>query len=204
MAAGKSTVARLLAARFERGVHVEGDVFRRSIVSGREDVTPAPSAEALAQLRLRCRLAAAAADGYFEAGFGVALEDVAAGPILGDYRAMIRSRPCHVIVLLPSAEAVAAREAGRDHKGYGVCTVEQLYEGFVGTTPRVGIWLDTTHLAPEETVEQILARTSSTRSPVVVADYDADWPFLFERLADAPPAGGPPLAAHGAPGARPP
>src|SRR4051812_8282207 len=154
MAAGKSTVARLLAARFERGVHVEGDVFRRSIVSGREDVTPAPSAEALAQLRLRCRLAAAAADGYFEAGFGVALEDVAAGPILGDYRAMIRSRPCHVIVLLPSVEAVAAREAGRDRKGYGAWTVEQLSEGFVGTTPRVGIWLDTTHLGPEETVEE--------------------------------------------------
>ncbi|WP_249019480.1 zeta toxin family protein [Conexibacter sp. S30A1] len=34
MAAGKSTVARLLAARFERGVHLEGDVFRRSIGAG--------------------------------------------------------------------------------------------------------------------------------------------------------------------------
>lgn len=39
MAAGKSTVARLLAARFERGVHLEGDVFRRSIVRGREEMT---------------------------------------------------------------------------------------------------------------------------------------------------------------------
>jgi len=37
-AAGKSTVAQLLAARFERGVHLEGDVFRRSIVSGREEM----------------------------------------------------------------------------------------------------------------------------------------------------------------------
>src|SRR6184192_104019 len=32
MAAGKSTVAHLLASRFDRGVHLEGDVFRRSIV----------------------------------------------------------------------------------------------------------------------------------------------------------------------------
>ena len=86
MAAGKTTVARLLASRFPRGVHVEGDLFRRSIVSGREEVTPELRPEAMEQLRLRCRLAAAAADIYAEAGFTVALEDVVAGPLLGDYR----------------------------------------------------------------------------------------------------------------------
>lgn len=159
MAAGKSTVARLLASRFERGVFLEGDVFRRSIVSGRKEITPELAPEALEQLRLRYRLAAAVADGYFEAGFSVALEDVVAGPILDDYCTMIRSRPCHVVVLLPSLEAVTAREAGREHKGYGDWTIEQLYEGFLSDTPRVGLWLDTTNLTPEETVEEILAKT---------------------------------------------
>jgi GrpB-like predicted nucleotidyltransferase (UPF0157 family) len=183
MAAGKSTVARLLAARFARGVHLEGDVFRRSIVSGREEMTPDPSPEALEQLRMRYRLAAAAADTYSEAGFTVALEDVAAGRLLGDYRTMIRSRPCHVIVLMPSVRAVAAREAGRDHKGYGAWTVEQLHEGFLTATPRVGIWLDTTDLTPEETVDELLAQTTSARSPVVVSDYDEAWATLFEQLA---------------------
>jgi predicted kinase len=161
MAAGKSTVAGLLASRCERGVHLEGDVFRESIVSGREEVTPDPSPEALNQLRLRYRLAAAAADTYFEAGFTVALEDVVAGPLLADYRTMIRNRPCHAIVLLPAIEAVAAREAGREQKGYGAWTIEQLHEGFVATTPRVGIWLDTTELTPAETVDEILARTAT-------------------------------------------
>jgi GrpB-like predicted nucleotidyltransferase (UPF0157 family) len=183
MAAGKSTVARLLASHFERGVHLEGDVFRRSILSGREEITPDPSPEALEQLRLRYRLAAAAADTYFEAGFSVALEDVVAGPLLGDYRTMIRSRPCHVIVLLPTPEIVAAREATREHEGYGAWTIEQLYDGFVASTPRVGIWLDTTQLTPEETVEEILARTTSTRSPIVVAEYDEAWPRVFAELA---------------------
>jgi GrpB-like predicted nucleotidyltransferase (UPF0157 family)/chloramphenicol 3-O-phosphotransferase len=183
MAAGKSTVARLLASRFERGVHLEGDLFRRSIVSGRIEMTPDPSPEALEQLRLRYGLAAAAADGYFEAGFGVALEDVVAGPMLGDYRTMIRSRPCHMIVLLPSVESLAAREAGREHRGYGAWTVEQLYDGFVSGTPRVGLWLDTTRLTPEETVEEILAQTTSSRSPIVVTDYNSDWPFHFEEIA---------------------
>lgn len=46
MAAGKSTVARLLASRFERGVYLEGDAFRRSILTGREEMTPDPSPEA--------------------------------------------------------------------------------------------------------------------------------------------------------------
>ena len=46
------------------GVHVEGDVFRRFIVSGRCEMTPEPSGEALAQLRLRYRLTAEIAEHY--------------------------------------------------------------------------------------------------------------------------------------------
>ena len=40
MAAGKSTVAEALARRFDRAVHLRGDVFRRMIVSGRAPITP--------------------------------------------------------------------------------------------------------------------------------------------------------------------
>ena len=38
MASGKSTVAQLLAERLPRAVHLRGDVFRRMIVSGREEM----------------------------------------------------------------------------------------------------------------------------------------------------------------------
>jgi GrpB-like predicted nucleotidyltransferase (UPF0157 family)/gluconate kinase len=183
MAAGKSTVARLLATRFQRAVHLEGDIFRRSIVSGREDMTPSASPEAVEQLRLRYRLAATATDAYFEAGFTVALEDVVAGGLLGEYRTMIRSRPCHIVVLLPSMEAVAERERGRENPGYMHWTLAELYEGFANATPRVGIWLDTTELSPEETVDAILAGTQQRRSPLVVLDYDDAWPALFEEIA---------------------
>jgi chloramphenicol 3-O-phosphotransferase len=161
MAAGKSTVARLLASRFERGVHLEGDVFRRNIVSGRAEMTPEPSPEALEQLRLRYALAAAAADSYVDAGFTVALEDVVIGRFLEEFAAMIRSRPCHVVVLAPSMAAVAAREGGREDKGYiGGWTVERHYADFVAETPRIGLWLDTTEQTPEETVDAILGAAS--------------------------------------------
>lgn len=162
MAAGKTTVARLLAARFERGVHLEGDVFRRSIVNGRAEPTPELVPEALEQLRLRYRLAAAAADGYAAAGFTVALEDVAAGPLLEEYRLLIRTRPCHVVILLPSREAVAAREEKRKDKGYiGDWSVEGHYADFAGATTRAGLWLDTTDQTPAQTVDAILAGTGS-------------------------------------------
>ena len=39
-AAGKSTVGRILAERFERGAFVEGDLMWKLIVSGRVDMTP--------------------------------------------------------------------------------------------------------------------------------------------------------------------
>lgn len=68
MAAGKSTVAQALAEALPRAAHVRGDVFRRMIVSGREEYVPGAGGEAEAQLRLRYRLSAATADAYAEAG----------------------------------------------------------------------------------------------------------------------------------------
>lgn len=41
-AAGKSTVAQLLAERLPRSVHVRGDLFRRMVINGRADMTPSP------------------------------------------------------------------------------------------------------------------------------------------------------------------
>jgi chloramphenicol 3-O-phosphotransferase len=162
-AAGKSTVARLLASRFERGVCVEGDVFRRSIVGGREEMTPEPSPDALAQLRLRYRLTALAADEYAAAGFTVVVEDVVAGPLLTEMVELIRSRPLHVVVLLPSVEAIAARETARPETGYARFSVEQLHGGFVENTPRSGLWLDTSEQEPEQTVDEILARAAEAQ-----------------------------------------
>jgi chloramphenicol 3-O-phosphotransferase len=162
MAAGKTTVAGLLAGRFERGVHLEGDVFRRSVVSGRVEMEPDAGDEALAQLQLRYRLAAAAADSYREAGFAVVWEDVIAGQLLPQAVGLLRARPLHVVVLLPRPEVVAAREAGRADTGYGAWSIDALYDGFARDTPRLGLWLDTSGQTPDETVDRILATAGET------------------------------------------
>ncbi len=56
-AAGKSTVARLLAGRFARGAHVEGDALHHMIISGDEKVQEPgePQGEAAGQYFLRLK-----------------------------------------------------------------------------------------------------------------------------------------------------
>ncbi|GAA4679050.1 AAA family ATPase [Phytohabitans rumicis] len=158
MAAGKSTVAQALAERLPRTAHVRGDVFRRMVVNGRVEMAPGEEDEARRQLDLRYRLAAHAADEYFKAGFTVVVQDVILGPDLPRVIGMIHSRPLLVVVLAPRAEAIAARERARSKTGYGEWTVEQLDAGLRETTPRIGLWLDTSEQSPEETVDEILMR----------------------------------------------
>ncbi|MEU9505431.1 AAA family ATPase [Micromonospora sp. NPDC048170] len=158
MAAGKSTVAEALARRLPRAVHLRGDVFRRMVVSGREEMTAEPSAEAWRQLRMRYDLAAAAADRYATAGFTVVLQDVILGPELPAMVDRIRHRPLAVVVLAPSPEVVAAREEARDKQGYGDWPVAELDAEFRATTPHIGLWLDSSALTSARTVDEILAR----------------------------------------------
>ena len=159
-ASGKSTVAELLAQRFERGVHVKGDVFRRMVVAGRQEMTSAPSDDAWRQLRLRYRLGAATADAYHGAGFSVVVQDIVIGPVLAEYVAAIESRPLIVVVLAPRVEVVAQREQARRKTAYrdGFNSIRELDAALRDQTPTIGLWLDNSDQTPSETVEEIVAR----------------------------------------------
>ncbi|WP_232661013.1 phosphotransferase-like protein [Pseudonocardia sp. TRM90224] len=157
-AAGKSTVAQRLAERLDGpAAHVHGDLFRRWIVNGRVDMGPAGSAEAEHQLRLRHRLAAQACNTYAEAGVTPVVQDVFLGEFLNYTLAAIRARPLHLVVLAPRPDAVAARESGRGKVAYDRWTVDALDRILRDETPRIGLWLDTSELTVEETVDRILA-----------------------------------------------
>ncbi|WP_067826150.1 AAA family ATPase [Nocardia inohanensis] len=157
-AAGKSTVAQALAERLPKSAHIRGDAFRRFVVSGREEMRPDPPEAALAQLRLRYRLAAQTADAYAAEGFTAVVQDVVLGEFLPWFADRIRTRPRYVVVLAPRPEAVAAREAGRAKNAYGAYTVEDLDTGLRETTPAIGLWLDSSDLTVEQTVDAILAQ----------------------------------------------
>ena len=157
-AAGKSTIAQLLAERLPRSVHVRGDLFRRMIINGRADMTPDPASEAVRQLRLRYQLAATVTDAYFQAGFTVIIQDVILGSHLTEMTAMIRSRPLLLIVLAPQAAAIADREQSRGKTAYGPWAIGQLDTVLRHDTPRLGLWLDTSSQTPAQTADQILSR----------------------------------------------
>jgi chloramphenicol 3-O-phosphotransferase len=157
-AAGKSTVAQLLAERLPQSVHVRGDLFRRMIINSRADMTPDPSSEAVRQLRLRYQLAATVSDAYFQAGFTVIVQDVILGTHLAEMTAMIRSRPLLVIVLAPQVSAIADREKNRGKTAYGTWAIRQLDDVLRHETPRLGLWLDTSSQTAAETADEILSR----------------------------------------------
>lgn len=156
MASGKSTVAQLLAERLPRAVHVRGDVFRRMLVSGRREFVPRGDREAVEQLRLRYRVSASTADLYAAAGWTAVVQDVVLGENLRPYLEAVRARPLFLVVLAPSPEAVAEREAARAKRGYGSWTVGGLDHVLRAETPRLGLWLDTSDQTPQETVDAVL------------------------------------------------
>ncbi|MEE4542206.1 AAA family ATPase [Streptomyces sp. V4-01] len=163
MASGKSTVAQLLAERLPRAVHVRGDVFRRMVVSGRRELVPEGDDEAVEQLRLRYRVSAHTADLYASAGWTAVVQDVVLGEHLEPYLDAIATRPLYLVVLAPSREAVATREAARAKSGYGSWTVGGLDHVLRDETPRLGLWLDSSDQTPDQTVDALLGRLDEAR-----------------------------------------
>ena len=176
MAAGKSSVAQALAERMRSAVHLRGDVFRRMIVRGRLELGSDADPAALEQLRLRYRIAAEAARAYRAARLSVVYQDVIIGPMLDEVLAL-HARPLYLVVLDPTAEAIARREAGRAKRAYGAFSIEQMQRVLQEQTSRLGLWLDSSQLDIAQTVDQILARIdeSALDPPSLPASREIVW-----------------------------
>ncbi len=173
-AAGKSTVADLLARQFKRGVHIRGGQFYRWAVRGWVHAGDARTAEARRLLDLRYRLAAITADEYCRAGFATVVQDNIFGADVTRWLQSVTARRRHLVVLRPSVAVVRQREqqrrlaTGKVAYRPGEFTPEDL-DGFLAETPRIGLWLDTSDLTAEETVYQILTRQASAEVDGVLA-----------------------------------
>lgn len=162
-ASGKSTVADLLAHHFDAGVHVRGAQFYRWVARGWIHVGDPRLDEARRLLELRYRLAARVAEEYCAAGFTTVVQDNIYGDDVTRWLKGCRARPRHLIVLRPSIDVVAAREhhrhltTGKVAYRPGEFTIDEL-DTQLSLTPRIGLWLDTSKLTPDETVNEILRR----------------------------------------------
>jgi hypothetical protein len=166
-AAGKSTIADLLARQFDRGVHIRGGQFYRWAVRGWVHVGDPRADEARRLLDLRYRLAALAADEYCTAGFTAVVQDNIFGADVPRWLESVVARPRHLVVLRPSVAVVGDRErqrhaaTGKIAYRPGKFTVEDL-DDQLAATPRIGLWLDTSAMSPEETVAEIVQREAET------------------------------------------
>jgi chloramphenicol 3-O-phosphotransferase len=168
-ASGKSTVARRLAKRFERGVHIEADVLYQMIVAGRvlpeePDVMPP---EAALQLRLRLHNACLLARSFHEAGFSVVIDEIIIGERYDHLKEELEGLPLDLIVLAPRPEVVAKqRDPGRSKRVLGEEWALYLDRELRATMAGIGIWIDNSDQTPTETVEQIARelRLDVTRS----------------------------------------
>jgi cytidylate kinase len=163
MAAGKSTNAQHIAERLPQSVHLRGDVFRRMIVNGWGEMEPPLSDAALTQLRLRYQIAAQVADQYCAVGFTVVYQDVIIGEMLSEVIRLYQQHPLYVVVLCPAPDIALKRDATRHKQTYTGWTPEELDHALREETPRLGLWLDTSTLTIEETVDAILERIDEAK-----------------------------------------
>lgn len=160
--AGKSTIAELLAQRFDRSTHVRGGQFYRWAVRGWVQPFEGDGDEARRLLDLRYRLSAMTADEYAGAGFEAIVQDNVYGEDVLRWIEQISARPRHVVVLRPSIDTVSARDDERRRTtgkvAYRGDFTPAINDELVASTPRhVGLWVDTSDQTPVETVEWILA-----------------------------------------------
>jgi predicted kinase len=163
--AGKSTTARLLASRMDRGAHVEADTLQNLIVAGGvwPDGSPNISDEAERQLRLRLHNACILARSFAQHGFTAVIDDIVIGQRLEQAIEELAGTSFGFVMLLPDFEHVRDR-----WRAMGSPFVDQWH--WIDTeirirTRRVGLWLNTTDLTPDQTVHEILGRIDETIVP---------------------------------------
>lgn len=155
--AGKTTVARALAERQEQSAHIEGEAIWHQIVSGRQMAQAHEEGEWVRQYELTIRNQCLLARSYAEAGFTPYLDLVVATKhALDAYRGYLVGGNLRLVVLAPSLEAVRRHDRERGDKTGD--TFDYLDAELRRELAGLGLWVDNSDQAIEETVAEILDR----------------------------------------------
>jgi predicted kinase len=164
--AGKTTIARLLAERFERGVHIEAEKLQEWIISGGVWPGDQPEEENVRQLDLVTRNACLLARSYAEAGFSVTIDHVViTRRRVQEYLDRLAGLQLHLVVLNPGEDVAASRDSARRKsqeqlQRLGISIAERwahLEEVMEGELRGNGLWIDNSSLTEDETLTSVLA-----------------------------------------------
>ncbi|SCL18050.1 AAA family ATPase [Micromonospora inyonensis] len=160
---GKSTTARALARSVGRGVHIEGDLLQRMIVSGGVPPRPEADAESERQIGLNIRHQCMLARSFRAESFAVVIDYVVANRRrLDQYLGLLAPEQVALVVLCPSMETAEARDLARTTKRV-LPAWRHLADEIRAELSGTGLWLDNTGLSVEETVRQIHAGSRTAR-----------------------------------------
>ncbi len=161
--AGKTTVARLLAARLGRAAHIEGDALRRCVVNPTSTRDADDDEDRLIGLNIRnqCLLACS----FSEANFVPVLDYlVQTRRLLEEYQRSLEGLMLHFVMLAPERAVVQRRDReraevhGHTHEG-ALHLADVLAHEFRET----GLWLDTGALTADQSVDEVLRRKPEAR-----------------------------------------
>jgi hypothetical protein len=93
----------------------------------------------------------------------VVYQDIIIGTMLNEVIGLYRQYPLYVVVLCPAPDIALKRDVHRHKQVYTGWTPEELDRTLREETPRVGLWLDTSNLTIEETVNTIFERIDEAR-----------------------------------------
>ncbi len=152
---GKSTTAGALARRFERGAHVEADRLQELIVSGAvspgiEGIGP----EAQRQLDLRLRNACLLARSFADAGFTAVVDDIVIGDAVEALPELLGDHAFRFVMLVPDFAQVKQRWI--DMGSPFAHAWDWIDDVIRNETTRIGLWLDTTDLDLDQTIDAII------------------------------------------------
>ena len=165
---GKSTVSHLVASRLGRAAHVEADRLHEMIVAGAvHPEASGPTGEAAEQVRLRLKNATVLARSFVAAGFSAVIDDIITGSRFDDLVEDLGDTPFCFVMLLRDLEVM--KDEWRAIGSPFVDSFDWLDKEIREQTPRRGLWIDTTGVSVDDTVEAVLAGLDDA---VVTADAD--------------------------------
>ena len=156
--AGKTTVALILAGRMERGVHIKGDELHDMVVSGGVEPDEKPEEEARRQINLAGHNQCPLAGSFCDAGFVPVLDYVIHTKVrLEEYQRQLAGYRLNFVVLAPGLEIALQRKKATAARFADLEPV--ITEELRG----IGLWVDSSHLSAEETVDYILANKAKAK-----------------------------------------
>lgn len=160
---GKSSTARLLAARHQRGVHIEGDKLQELIVSGSVPPGSLPQDEETRQIHLNVHNQCLLARSFAEEGFVPVIDYVVVNRArVNEYEQHLEGHSLHLVTLAPGVDVALERDHNRPEKTVASAWTH-LDEMIRAELSNVGLWMDNGALSLEATVNHILQNRDAAR-----------------------------------------